>query len=688
MDGLFTTLSGLKPEGREARVAELKSPDEEVRRLAMLDLKEGLSEDDLSWLPVPLSDESWRVRKEAIEGISSLAPDRGLISRLIPMMDPTREVTLRNSVVEVLGRMGREAAPLLSERLSVEQPDIRKFLVDILGNIATPSSVPYLVRLLHDPEQNIRAAAAESLANIGDPSSVSALISALDSADDWVAFSILSALSSLGAKEALPSFFRFLDNRILAAPAVRGIGRIGSISDGLGLIDRIPSLPRGAVKTAFAALGAIYRRSMAQETGGDLEKFAEAVANNADERITSFMIDHLEITDRIEERKDCLAALSLIGGDRATEAVLAFIADDSLEGDVGMALFTIGNRDRTILLSLLQNPEGNIRRKALQVLTKLGGTDLLSHIIPMLGDVNGHVRKDAVLAMAALGDFDAIDSILSLLFDEYPDVVEVGGAALSVLGKKDPGAFFGKIGPHLGTSPLEVRALLIRVLGDVDPSTHIDLFLGALRDSEPLIRTSAVRALSRCEGSEAAEAVMGALSDEDPQVRSESAMALEIMRPEGAVEPLKSALYDQDPWVRAASATSLSMQPDLDPGDLSDILHGEDLMLKTAVIEALGRRVSAGYEVPMKLLKEAFIEGTVEIRRAVCRTLGNIPSDAGLDLLMQALGDKDASTRIFAVHSLVGKGGDQVERTLLEMADSDPDRTVRLTIRSLMDPSG
>lgn len=674
-------------QGRAARVAELRSQDEEVRRLAMLCLKEGLSEDDLSWLPVPMSDESWRVRKEAIEGLSSLVPDRGLIFRLIPMMDPTNEVTLRNSVVEVLERMGREAAPLLSEHLSVEQADIRKFLVDILGNIGAPSIVPDLVRLLNDPEENICAAAAESLANIGDQSAVSALIGALDSADVWVAFSILSALSSLGSKEALPSFFCSLDNRILAAPAVRGIGRIGSLSDGFRLLKLTPSFSRGTAKAAFMALGGIYRRAMAQKKMDEnLGKFVKVVADNADEQMASFMMAQLEIADRIEEKKSCLAALSLMGGDGATEAILAFITDDSLEEDVGMALFTIGKKDRATILPLLKNPEENIRRKSLQVLTELDGAGLLPHIVPMLSDAGGNVRKAAVLSMAAIGDLDAIEPVLSLLFDEYPDVVEAAGTALSALGKNDPAAFFEKIGPYLESSPSDVRALLIGVLGEVDPSAHVGLFLRALRDPEPLIRASAVRALRCIKGTEAADAVMGALSDEDPQVRSESAMTLEIMRPERAVEPLRSALYDQDPWVRAASATALIMQPGLNPEDLSDILLGEDLMMKTSVIEALGRRGKEGYEVPMGLLETVFMEGAVEIRRVVCQALGEIPPENSLDLLMRALGDEDSSTRIFAAHSLLGKGGDQVEQKLLEMTESDPDRAVRLAIQSILRP--
>ncbi len=147
---------------RQNLMEALRSTDEEARREAMEALKEGLGASDLDWLSIPLSDESWRVRKEAIEGLSKVTPTAALIDRMIPMMDPSRELTLRNSVVEVLERMGRDAAPLIAAHLSVEQVDIRKFLVDILGNIGDPSVAKDMVRMLRDPVDNIRGRASLS----------------------------------------------------------------------------------------------------------------------------------------------------------------------------------------------------------------------------------------------------------------------------------------------------------------------------------------------------------------------------------------------------------------------------------------------------------------------------------------------------------------------------------------------
>lgn len=675
----------MEPEAREALISGLRSSDEEQRRQAMVSLKADLTENDLQWLEIPLSDESWRVRKEAIEGLSGLNPTPELISHLVPLMDPSREVTLRNSIVEALEGMGPDAAVLISGHLSIDQPDVRKFLVDILGNIADPSVIPDLVRMLDDPKDNIRAAAAESLASIGDSASSRALIGALEGADNWVAFSILSALARLEDTEALPIFFRYLDNRLLANPAIHGIGRIGSLDEGSRLLEILPSMPRGAAKAVFLAAGLICRRALVEGVQEGLESFSGKVADAADIQIVEFMADQLAVSDNLENKQGYLAALSMIGGQRALEAGLSMVEDESMELDVNMALYRFAERDSSVLTVLLENQDELVRRRALQVLALLGDTDLLQDIYPMLKDESGHVRKDAAQAVSILGDSDSIDPLLDLLADEYRDVSEAAAEALVRLGIKYSASLSKKIVPLLPESQPEIKALLIRVLGQVDVSGHLKLFLGALHDVEPVVRAAAVGGLKRTSDLSAASAVINSLADESPAVRVEAAMALEILKSPGAAEPLRAALFDQDPWVRSAAVSALSAHPDMEPDDLSDLMLGDDLMIKTSVVEALGQRGAEGHENVMDILEDAFKKEVVEIRRSICRVLGRVPGERSLALLLQATRDDDASVRIFAAHSLVDNEDEGTLQTLMDMAESDSDRTVRDTIRSLME---
>ncbi|TNF50827.1 hypothetical protein EP232_00145 [bacterium] len=675
----------MEPDARDALISDLRSSDEEQRRLAMVGLKADLSEDDLQWLEIPLSDESWRVRKEAIEGLSGLNPTPELISRLVPLMDPSREVTLRNSIVEVLEGMGREAAPLIAVHLTIDQSDVRKFLVDILGNIADASVIPDLVKMLDDQEDNIRAAAAESLASLGGRAASRALIDSLEGADEWVAFSILSALASLEDADALPVFFNYLGSRLLANPAIHGIGRIGSLDDGSRLLEILPALPRGAAKAVFQAAGLIYRRALTKGVQKDLKLFMEKVADAADDQIVDFMADQLAVTDNLEKRQGYLAALSMIGGQRALEAALSLVEDESMEWDVTMALYRFAERDSAALTVLLGYQDELVRRRALQVLAQLGDAHLLQDIYPMLKDESGHVRKDAAQAISSLGNGDSIGPLLELLPDEYRDVSEATAEALVQLGRRYPESLSQEIVPLLSGSQPEIKALLIRVLGQVDVSGYLKLLLGALQDAEPVVRAAAVGSLKGTDDPAAASGVINALTDESPAVRVEAAMALEILKPPGAADPLRATLFDQDPWVRAAAVSALSAHPDMDPEDLSDIMLGDDLMIKTSVVEALGQRGAQGHEEVMNILEEAFTKEVVEIRRSICRVLGKVPGKRSLALLIQATGDEDTSIRIFAAQSLVDRGDEDTLKILRGLSESDPDKTVRDTIRSLID---
>lgn len=669
-------------EAKRALITRLGSRDEELRRQAMASLKGVVTEDDLTWLVGPLSDESWRVRKEAIEALAQLDPAAELVNRLIPLMDPRQELTLRNSIVEVIERMGRGAAVHVAENLHIEQVDTRKFLVDILGSLADPGVIPQLIPLLRDPEDNIRAAAAESLARIGDPASTGALIEVLEEADGWVAFSVLSALARIGNSEALPVFFRYIDDRILANPAIEGIGNKGDVEDGIRLMGMQSVLSRGAAKLAFVAAGMIYRRAL--ERGQEnLDRLRETVANAADETIVAFLTEQLSVSEEHPDRRNYLAILSLIGGDKALQSILSLIDDDGLEWDVNMALLAIGRRDRTAVTSLMNSHDELVRRKAVQVVGQLGEPDLLEHVYPMLKDESGHVRRDAARAVASLGDSRSFGPLIELISDEYRDVAESAAESLAHLGQMDPGGLSERIRALLSGSSVRTRALLLRVMSEVDAEGNLPFFLSALHDVEPEIRAAALNSIKRTGDEEVVTSIINSLADESPEVRVEAAMALEDLQPQGAVEPLKAALFDQDLLVRTVAISALAAQPGMEAKDLAQLLSDEDLMIRTFVIEALGRRGARGFQDAVELMEDAFREESVEMKRSICRAMAQIPGDRSFQLLLDALRDADASVRAFAVQAIASVDNKAVIDVLRDLSENDPDRIVRDTARSL-----
>ena len=54
---------------------------------------------------------------------------------------------------------------MLYEVITPDQ-DVRKLVLDILGEICNPSAVPVMLAALADPEPNVKAAAAEGLGKL------------------------------------------------------------------------------------------------------------------------------------------------------------------------------------------------------------------------------------------------------------------------------------------------------------------------------------------------------------------------------------------------------------------------------------------------------------------------------------------------------------------------------------------
>lgn len=675
----------MEPEKREALISRLSSSDEEERRLSMEALKSDLSESDLDWLTRPLSDESWRVRKEGIEGLSLIPPTPELIALLVPLMDPEKELTLRNSIVEVLERFGHEAAPLLVKHLDVDQTDVRKFLVDILGNIANPDTVPSLLQLLSDPEDNIQAAAAEALAAIGDPAVCEGLMSAMKGADDWVVYSILGSLAQLKCRQALPVLFEYLGNQLLSKPALSGIGAMGSLEDGLRLMSTVPTLSKGAAKSAFLAAGSIYRGHASKEDIDAARELRDAVCDASEELLVQAIESQLGVTDVLDDRKDILATLGMVGSKQSLEPILSFLEDDSLTWDVDLALVSIGKGDIDLIIDLLKHHDPLVRQRGIRTLQSLGSKDSIDELYSMLSDESGHVRKDAAMAISSLGDSRSVERLLPVLEDEYSDVAQSAAQALIHLGKRSPADIAGRTIPMLPDAAPPLYTLLIMILTEVQAPGWEELCLKAAQSTEPEVRAAAVSCLKRSESSAAIATIINSLADENPQVRVQAVVTLEDLKHPEAIIPLKAAMYDQDPWVRSAAISALSNQPAAQPADFQDLLKGEDLMMQTSALDALGSMAASGSEKALEMLARQFQGGALEMRRSICRLLGRISAPRAFDLLMEAIGDDDPSIRIFAVHALSQRGEDQIPEILHKAGERDPDKQVREAIRSALE---
>ncbi len=670
---------------RESLFLRLASPDEESRREAMAHLKAGLTVSELDAVLPALSDGSWRVRKEAIEGYSRVAPDPAFVETLVGLLHPDCEVILRNSVTEILERMGARVLPFLHPFLRIEQADTRKFLVDIVGNIGHPSSVDPLLEALRDPEDNVCAAAAEGLAKVGDRRAARGLLQVMEGADDWTAYSVLMALGRMRISEALPIFFRNLDKGgILAIPCVQGIGALGSVGDALLLLERLPRLARASVKAAFLAAASVARRAVSGPEGiAALRPLREAVSRSADSALRGFLVSQLAATEETEPRRDLLVALGLAGGADSLAAILTLATTEELAGEVELALLLATGDDPTALGGLLAHPEEMVRRRGLGVVARRGEKELLPLVLPLLADPIGHVRQAALQVLGQLGEGRDLDLALPLLEDAFGDVREAAADTLVVLGRKDPQGLLERI-PASAQEPPETRTLFLRILAQVDAAGHPGVFLAALGDEDPSVRASAMAGLRRGKDPKSAFHLLTALTDESPQVRMEAAAAVGELAPPGAKQALAAAARDPDSGVRAAAVNALGGLSGVAPEAMLPFLEEEDVSAQAAAVEVLGRRAARGEIAALVMLGRVFARLSLVAAQAACRAAGGIPGGEALRLVRAASSRPEAMVRMFAAYTLAARPEDEARRRLAEMAEDDPDRGVRDAARSLV----
>src|SRR3989338_742163 len=108
-----------------------------------------------------LGDPEWRVRKSAVDAVVALGPRGDTVNGVIEGLRSADNAALRNSAAEVLVRFGTNAVLPLLSALGSADPDLQKFIADILGEIGDRRATPALIRLLSQHDDNVAMAAID-----------------------------------------------------------------------------------------------------------------------------------------------------------------------------------------------------------------------------------------------------------------------------------------------------------------------------------------------------------------------------------------------------------------------------------------------------------------------------------------------------------------------------------------------
>ncbi|WP_432823559.1 HEAT repeat domain-containing protein [Trichloromonas sp.] len=524
----------------------LESHKEEERVQAVREFASFGSDLIISLLYQAMGDSSWRVRKEAAETFLSLPRAGELAGDIVELLHSQDNAGLRNIAVDILVQLNRQAVPVLLEELQSIDHDVRKFVLDILGDIGDTASTAAMIAAMSDDDRNVRAAAAENLGKIGAVDAVSALLDAMSDADLLMRFTILEALGKIGKAIPIDKILPYKEDPLLRQALFECIGR-ANIEDGIpllveGLSDRMRNV-REAAALSLAPL------SLAQpERVSDLLRTDDATAP---------ALTDLLHAGSLAVVRAALKLIPLTANLCSAPPLLAMLDDEELQQEVASALIALG---RPAIVSLLDKWSASDHRTCAYISYLAGETGCTEAVPALLSGLSSEdltLRMSCAQALGRLNEVAAVPCLVEMLQGAAPETMTVAQNSLIALASAWPDEIVAALSPLVEDEDAEIRAAAIGVLGRINYKS-IENFLDlALKDESSMVRRAAVNALGSNPADEHLDVLMLALTDEDSEVRRGGAEALGTIKKPQSVDALALALFDEDLWVRATVIRSL-----------------------------------------------------------------------------------------------------------------------------------
>jgi len=347
------------------------------------------------------------------------------------------------------------------------------------------------------------------------------------------------------------------------------------------------------------------------------------------------------------------------------------------------------------LLDHLVNGPSRKRWRAANALGRLGDPRAVEPLIATLDDESESTREAAAEALGELGDSRAVEPMIEFLANEKEDdVIENAAEALALLGDERAIEALKLLTDHDGG---QVREAVAKAITDIQLGANRALRTGseeqAIRIAEEALKNggeaaarAAARVLGRITSERATEALVLSAKDPRAPVRSEVIGALAWIESDRAADGLAQSLADEDANNRWEAARSLAIREDpraVEPlvaftqsgtyiqkryaaeylGDLGDprgieplcaMLNDSERRVRREAAEALRRFADQRALDP--LLGAFDNEKDESVRAAIIDALGRIQHPRSIQVLEQALADKQRRIVWRAAHSLARLG--------------------------------
>lgn len=593
----------------------LESPDEEERRLAVSALS-GFPFPKVKSLAVTaLGDESWRVRKEAVDLILSVSPGEDLAKELIALLTVQGNAGLKNSVVEVLQTVGEKILPHLTEQLAHEDAGVRKFIVDIMGGIGSASIIPELTTALADSDANVAAAAAESLGLIGDEIALPSLLKTLERDDLLIRYAILEALVKIGTPVPLGVITPLIGDPLLKKAVFDCLGVVGDLASAPLLLDGLSDRARNVRDAALTALEMIRRRTAADAFRDSAGERLRALAGTEAVEYLTAMRDSPDM----KIRTAAIAILGLVGDPRAIDVFIRGYRDESIQQSVLMAMRDMGEKIGPLLYERFGAADEEERCIIIHVAGELGLADCRKIAALAIEDSSANVRALAAEAVGKSAMTELIPDVVKLLTDMKTEVRKSATGALvrlTTVARENVSAS----AQHLAEADsADCRLQAVRLFGALRDIAHLN-YLNKDEDSQ--VRREAITTLGDIRFPESADRIAMALTDEEADVRVAAAKALGWSGFADETHSLRLALSDLSPRVQVAALKSLGRRRDSTAfAAVAEFIDSASGMLQIAAMQAA---VQIDPVRAAALLQKAKMDQDEEVARVAANLLDTL----------------------------------------------------------------
>lgn len=665
-------------DNREAVRSALESPDEELRRAVIASLRGEDLGDVCEFIFTAMGDDSWRVRKEAVNVFVGAEPSEDLIAALLELLRDEGNAGLRNSAVETVILLGMRAGRQLKALAGDADPGVRKFVFDMMGGIGNAEFVPALLGALHDADANVSAAAAEHLGTIGDAGAVPELLSAIATNDSVLfRFSALSALVKLGFPAPVPEEIKQLVGQEIFSKVVYDcIGSIGDHTAAPTLQEGFLSGKKSSRASAVKAFNRLLRRSDAPvrlELEGSLRRLSGS------EVVPAF----IELLD-VEGPDSALAEavtnlLGFIGDTRAAVPLLAAYVTERLSSPALGALNALGPVGMDTIRAFYPYADEKMCWAICTLFGEVGYQAGAGVIREALHNPSPLVRRAAVHAVGLLGLSDCIPEIIGMLDEADDSGSHAIITSLKILSGKAPDPVRG-VARQLAESDRPQRrrdaALLFAALNDGECLARL------VKDEDPSVRQVSVAAIGKLPFSCLRGLLQIALVDETPEVRMVAAEALGESGSADAAGPLALALRDDDSRVQCAALKSIAR---LDPEGSLDAIRA---LLPTAggllTITCLEVLASLGSEAALGLVETVLDNEDEELVKLALSILSRRDGQRIVRNAGQLLTHPHEGIRCDAAIALAALPGQQPRAMLAAALETEESGLVRNLMERLM----